>query len=208
MIFFYKCHNPSFRLVTKARDYKLVGQKGSRGSHLMLLGVQKSVKEWTLTLPSELPFWKLESQWTLKFLKSNCKGQIALNWDVLYIIRKILKFKCLKWAHMTHLDIWNTNSSQKKSRESNWQFDFRPLKVGNYRDFLACRWRATYRWKASGWGLQLYFRPHFNRRSKHKVMGPQSCRSPNFENFGTSIWESRDKKPFGCGPCGGAQSIL
>ncbi len=26
--------------------------------------------------------------------------------------------------------------------------DSRPLKVGNRPDFLACRWRATYRWKA------------------------------------------------------------
>jgi hypothetical protein len=153
MIFFHKCHNLSFGLATKAKDCKVVGQKGSRGSHLMLLGVQKSVKEWTLTLPNEFPFWELEFQWTLKFLESNCRGQIALDWDVPYIIRKILKLKCLKWARMTHLDIWNTSSSQKKSRESNWQFDFRSLKVGNHHDFLACRWRATYRWKASGWGL-------------------------------------------------------
>jgi hypothetical protein len=36
---------------------------------------------------------------------------------------------------------------QKKGRESNWQFDFRPLKVKNHPNFLACRWRATYRWK-------------------------------------------------------------
>jgi hypothetical protein len=28
------------------------------------------------------------------------------------------------------------------------QFDSRPLKVGNHPDFLACKWRATYRWKA------------------------------------------------------------
>jgi hypothetical protein len=42
-------------------------------------------------------------------------------------------------------------------------------------------------------GLQLYFRPHFNRRSTHKVMGPQSCKSPNVDNFETPIWESRDK---------------
>ncbi len=27
------------------------------------------------------------------------------------------------------------------------QFDFRPLKVRNLFDFLACRWRATYGWK-------------------------------------------------------------
>jgi hypothetical protein len=30
----------------------------------------------------------------------------------------------------------------------NWQFDSRPLKVRNRLDFLACRWRTTYCWKA------------------------------------------------------------
>jgi hypothetical protein len=43
--------------------------------------------------------------------------------------------------------IWNTSYGQKKGRESNWQFDSRPLKVRNRHDFLACRWRVTYRWK-------------------------------------------------------------
>jgi len=54
-----------------------------------------------------------------------------------------LKCECLKWACMTHLDIWNTSYGQKKGRESNWQFDFRPLKVQNRPDLLACKWRAT-----------------------------------------------------------------
>jgi hypothetical protein len=35
-----------------------------------------------------------------------------------------------------------------KGRESDWQFDSRPLKVGNQPDSLACRQNATYRWKA------------------------------------------------------------
>jgi hypothetical protein len=35
------------------------------------------------------------------------------------------------------------------------------------------------------WRLQLCFRPHLNWRSSHKVMGPQSRRSPNLGNFGT-----------------------
>jgi len=35
-----------------------------RESNFMLLKVQESVKEWTSTLPSEFPFWELESQWT------------------------------------------------------------------------------------------------------------------------------------------------
>jgi hypothetical protein len=49
---------------------------------------------------------------------------------------------------MTHLDISNTSYGQKKSGKSNWQFDSRPLKVGNRLDFLACRWCATNCWKA------------------------------------------------------------
>jgi hypothetical protein len=58
-----------------------------------------------------------------------------------------LKFRCLKWAHITHLDIWNTSYGQKKGQESKWQFDSGPLKVRNRSDFLAWRWRATYCWK-------------------------------------------------------------
>jgi hypothetical protein len=57
-------------------------------------------------------------------------------------------------------------------------------------------------------GLQLCFRTHLNRRSAHKVMGPQSHKSPNFGNFEIPIWESWDKMPFGCGPRGKAQSVL
>jgi hypothetical protein len=70
-----------------------------------------------------------------------------MDWEVFYIIGNLLKLRCLKWACMTHLDIWN-NYGQKKGRESNWQFDPRPLKVRNWPDLLACRWRATYHWKA------------------------------------------------------------
>jgi len=53
-----------------------------------------------------------------------------------------------------------------------------------------------------------FFRSHPNRRSEQRVMIAQSLRSPNWDNFGTPPWESRDKKPFGCGCCGKAQSIL
>jgi hypothetical protein len=63
-------------------------------------------------------------------------------------IGKLLKLRCLKWARMTHLDIWNTSYGQKKGQESNCQFDSRSLKVGNWLNFLVFRWRATYYWKA------------------------------------------------------------
>jgi hypothetical protein len=59
------------------------------------------------------------------------------------------------------------------------------------------------------WGeLQLCVRPHPNRRSKSGVMSSQSFKSPNSDNFETPLWESRDKKPFGCRSHGRTQRIL
>jgi len=40
-----------------------------------------------------------------------------------------------------------TNYGKKKVRESNWQFDSRPLKVGNQPDPGVCRCVATQCWK-------------------------------------------------------------
>jgi hypothetical protein len=114
----------------------------------MLLGVWESVKEWTLTFLRELPLWELESQWTSESSKSDCRLQHSMDWRVPYIIGNILKRKCSKWARMTHLDILHTSYSEKKGRESNWQFDSRPLKVKYHPNFLACRCCATYCWKA------------------------------------------------------------
>jgi hypothetical protein len=130
------CCNPGLRFVTKARACKVVGQEGSPG-------LNESVREWTLTFPKELPLWELEFRWTPKCSKSDCKGQNPMAWGVIYTIGKKLKRKCLKWACITHLDIWNTSYGQKKGRESNWQFDSQRLKVRNRPDFLAFRWRVT-----------------------------------------------------------------
>jgi hypothetical protein len=106
------------------------------------------VKEWTLTLPRELPLWELESQWTFKSLESDCRGPNSMDWQVPYIIEKLLECKFLKWARMIHLDTPNTSYGQKKGRESNWQFDSWPLKVKNRPNFLSFRWCATYHWKS------------------------------------------------------------
>jgi hypothetical protein len=48
---------------------------------------------------------------------------------------------------MTRLDICNTSYGKKKGRESNWQFDSRPQKVGNRPDFRVCRWSMIHHWK-------------------------------------------------------------
>jgi hypothetical protein len=42
----------------------------------------------------------------------------------------------------------STSYVQKKGRESNWQFDSRPLKVENQPDPSVFRRNATHRWKA------------------------------------------------------------
>ncbi len=50
--------------------------------------------------------------------------------------------------------------------------------------------------KSSRWKLQFCFRLHLNRRYARKIMGPQSCKSFNCGNFGTSTWESQNKMTF------------
>ncbi len=97
------CRNPSLGFTTKARVCKGVGQERAWESHFMLLGMQESVKEWTLTLPSELPFWEFESQWTPESAEINFRGQNSLDWRVPCIIKKLLEHRCLKWTCMTYL---------------------------------------------------------------------------------------------------------
>ncbi len=91
-----------------------------------------------------------------------------------------MKRRCLKWVCMIHLSIWNINYGQKKGQESNCQFDFRPLKVTNHLDLLACRWPCHLLLENFRQWLQLFFGPHLNERFVQKVMGLQSCGSPNF----------------------------
>ncbi len=73
----------------------------------------------------------LESSRTPENSKLELKGQKTLHWGVLGVIGKVLKCRCLNWPRIGHLDICNPSYGQKKGRESNWQFDSRPLKVGN-----------------------------------------------------------------------------
>jgi len=73
----------------------------------------------------------LESSKTPENSELDFRGQNTLHWGVLYINGKVLKCRCPKWPCMSHLDICNPSYGQKKGRESNWQFDSQPLKVGN-----------------------------------------------------------------------------
>jgi hypothetical protein len=60
---------------------------------------------------------------------------------------------------MSHLNICSISYDKKKGWESNWHFDFRPLKVENRSDPGACRWSVTHYWKTidNGYNFALDF---------------------------------------------------
>jgi hypothetical protein len=89
-----------------------------------------------------------ESSGTPNPSEFNCRGENTWSWGILHVIRKLLKCRCRKWPRTSHLDICSTSYGKKKVYESNWQFDSRPLKVGNRPDPGVCKWGATHRWKA------------------------------------------------------------
>jgi len=80
----------------------------------------------------------LESSETPTTSELDFRNQNTLSWNVLYTVGKALKCRCRKWSHMGHSDICCTSYGRKKGRELKWQFDSRPLKVGNRPDPSVC----------------------------------------------------------------------
>jgi hypothetical protein len=50
-----------------------------------------------------------ESFGTLEMSKFDCRGKNTSHWGILYIIGKLSKSRCRKWARMNHLDIYITS---------------------------------------------------------------------------------------------------
>jgi len=73
----------------------------------------------------------LESSGTPECSELDNRTQYTSHWGVLGVIGKVLKLRYRKCPRIGHLDICRPSYGQKKGRESNWQFDSRPLKVGN-----------------------------------------------------------------------------
>jgi hypothetical protein len=89
----------------------------------------------------------LESSETPDCLELDNKRKNTSHWGVLGVIEKVLKLRYRKWPRIGHLDVFIPSYGQKKGRESNWQFDSRPLKVEN-RPLPDVRFgSATWRWK-------------------------------------------------------------
>jgi hypothetical protein len=148
---------------------------------------------------------------TPECLEFDRKAQNTLHWGVLDIIWKVLKRRYRKWPRIGHLDICSPTYGQKKGRESNWQFDSRPLKVGNRPlpdlriDSARCSWKDLdegYNFGSDLVAIRLGSRELW--APKVLELQPGQFR----DNFGTPTWESREKEPFGCSLNGALQRIL
>jgi hypothetical protein len=156
----------------------------------------------------------LESSRIPECLEFDNKAQNTSHWGVLGVIGKVLKRRYRKWPRIGHLDICNPSYGQKKDQESNWQFDTRPLKVGN-RPLSDLRIEsATRRWKDLDQGYKFGSDLVAIRLRSRELWAPKvpGLHLGQFrDNFGTPTWESREsreKVTFGRGCRGESQSIL
>jgi hypothetical protein len=153
----------------------------------------------------------LESFGTLECLGFDNKAQNTLHWNVLSVIEKVSKRRYRKWPRIGRLDICNPSYGQKKGRESNWQFDSRPLKAGN-RPLSDLRIENAIRsWKDIDKGYKFGSDLVAIKLSSRELWAPKvlGLQPGQFrDNFGTPTWESREKEPFGCSLGGVAQRIL
>jgi hypothetical protein len=90
----------------------------------------------------------LESSGTPECSELDNKDQNTSHWGVLCVIGKVLKRRYRKRPRIGHSDICSPSYGQKKGRESNWQFDSRPLKVRNRPLLDVALKSATRSWKA------------------------------------------------------------
>jgi len=150
----------------------------------------------------------MESWWTLKTSESDFRGQNSMPWGVFYIIEKLLEHRCLKWACITHLDIWNTSYGQKKGRKSNWQFDSRSEKVENRPNLLVCRQRVTYRWKSFDKGYNFFFNCISIRSLFAKLWGSKVARVPTWAISRLPLGVSEQKVIWMWAPWRGAEYTI
>ncbi len=130
---------------------------------------------------------------TPKTSEVDFRGQNTLHWDVLYIIGKLSKRRCRKWACMSHLDIFSTSHDKKK--------------VWNRHDLGVCRWSVTHYWKALDENCNFTI-DLIPIGGLSKELWP--CKGAGIQTGTVSrlIGDPGTKRPFGCGPRGELQSIL
>jgi hypothetical protein len=117
-------------------------------------------------------------------LGSDCRGQNPLDGRVIYIIKKLLKLRCLKLGLHDPFGCLKHKLWLKERSGVNWQFDSWPLKIKNQPNFLACRWRATYLRKPLDKGYNFALDLISIRGLHTKLWGPKFRES--------QLWEFQD----------------
>jgi hypothetical protein len=202
-----ECRNPSIWLATKARGLRGCGPRSRPGSHITCSRECKEFREcegMNPHTPKWTPMLGVGESWsperTPEISESVLRGQNTMACYDLYINGKLLKCKCLKWARIVHLDIWNTSYGQKKVRQF-W------LPTTKSRESTRNTWlqrTCDIPLERSRRDLQLCFKRQLDWRFSPKVMRLQSRGSPKLRDFGTP----GTKRPFGCHPRDESQSIL
>jgi hypothetical protein len=106
------------------------------------------------------------------------------------VIEKVMKRRYRKWPRIGHLNICSPSYGQKRGRESNCQFDSRPLKVGN-RPFPTCELRVRYVVAKISARATSLVRRRRDQTSQSGVMSSQSPGTPP----GTVSGQFRDSNP-------------
>jgi len=149
----------------------------------MLPGVQENVREWTFTLPNELPFWGVGVPVDSQIFKERLQGSKPI-WLKSYIIGKLLEHRCqngFAWP------IWTLNTQVIAKERSGVKLAIwlLPTESQELPQFPCVQVVWNIPLKSFQQGLQLFFNLHLNQRFSRKVMGPQSHKSPSCGNFGT-----------------------
>jgi len=150
--------------------------------------------------PKGVPLWGVGVLVDSQIFRGRLQGSKLNGLKFFYINGKLLEHRYLKWSRIAHLDIWNTRYGQKKGRKSNWQFDSRPLKVGNRPNLCACRWRATYSWKALDEGYNFALDLISIRGLHTKLWRPKVVRIPTLAISGLPLGSPGTKNHLDVGP--------
>jgi hypothetical protein len=97
--------------------------------------------------PNTWKSWRFGVLWDSRTFRARHQGPKHLVLRCSWCHWKVLKRRYRKWPRIGHLDICSPSYGQKKGRESNWQFDSRPLKVENRHLSEVRIDNATWHWK-------------------------------------------------------------
>jgi hypothetical protein len=144
----------------------------------------------------------LESSGTPECSEFDSKAQNTSHWGVLGVIGKVLKRKCRKWPRIGNSDTFSPSYGQKKGQESNWQFDSRPLKVGN-RPLPDVALKSATRHDVGKLSMRATTLIQGSSRSEFRARSYGRSKFQEFsrDNFGTPFRESKQNVPFGCSLC-------